>query len=260
MTVNVNDVEEYVILAQEVTETQQSVSEPDGQDLPEGVSTTGRVVVGGSATGDIETRGDRDWFAVELDAGRTYRIDLKGSRTGAGTGTLLDPYLRGVHDADGVLITGTTNNDGGVGRNSRVEFTATANATYYVAAGAFGDGARQLHAVGGGGRGHVRCAAASQGLGRRPPREALSVTRRSGRRCCGSRRSLWRRVAGGWVTVAPSGWWVSGSPPPRSYSERMSLSASLCPTVNGSFRNALSTAQLRPHSRIHPRNTITTRN
>ena len=46
---------------------------------------------------------------------------------------------------------------------------------------------------------------------------------------------------------------VSGSPPTRSYSGRMGLTASHCPTVGGSFRNALSTAQLRPHSRIHPK-------
>ena len=42
-------------------------------------------------------------------------------------------------------------------------------------------------------------------------------------------------------------------PPTRSYSERMSRTASLRPTVGGSFRNPLSTAQLRPHSRIHPK-------
>ena len=136
VTVNVNDVEEYVILAQEVTETQQSVSEPDGQDLPEGVSTTGRVAVGGSATGDIETRGDRDWFAVTFEADRIYRIDLKGSQTGAGT--LFNPYLRGVHDANGVLIARTTDDDSGWGRNSREYFTAEEAGTYYVAAGAKG--------------------------------------------------------------------------------------------------------------------------
>ena len=63
----------------------------------------------------------------------------------------------------------------------------------------------------------------------RPPPCASSLNPRFGRRCCGSRRSLWRRVAGGyggWVTVAPSGWWVSGSAPTRSYSERMGLTAS----------------------------------
>ena len=135
VTVNVTDVEEYVILEQEATETQQSVSEPDGQDLPAGASTTGLVAVGGSATGNIGTGGDRDWFAVEFEAGRTYVIDLEGSETGAGT--LGDPYLRGVYDANGVFITGTRNDDGGAGYNSRVTFTAEEAGTYYVAAGAF---------------------------------------------------------------------------------------------------------------------------
>ena len=134
VTVNVTDVEEYVILAQQATETQQSVSEPGGQDLPEGASTTGRVAVGGSATGEIDYEDDRDWFAVEFKARRTYQIDLEGSETGAGT--LGDPYLRGIHDADGNFIAGTTNDDGGDGYNSRVTFTATEDATYYVAAGA----------------------------------------------------------------------------------------------------------------------------
>ena len=81
---------------------------------------------------------DRDWFAVTLEAGKTYRIDLEGSPTG--DGTLRDPYLRGVYDADGDLLAGTTNDDGGAGWNSQVTFTAGAGATtYYVAAGAYGD-------------------------------------------------------------------------------------------------------------------------
>ena len=96
------------------------------------------VDVGGSATGEIDYRNERDWFAVELDAGTTYRIDLKGSRTG--DGTLTDPYLRGIHDADGDLIAGTGNNNGGLGGNSRVTFTADDAGTYYVEAGATGGG------------------------------------------------------------------------------------------------------------------------
>ena len=103
--------------------------------------TSGAVTVGGSARGEIEVRGDHDWFAVELDAGATYQIDLKGSSTGAGT--LLDPYLRGVHDADGNFIAGTTDNHGGVGLNSRVRFTAEEAGTYYVAAGAGAYGFRR---------------------------------------------------------------------------------------------------------------------
>ena len=68
-------------------------------DFTSNTSTTGTVAVGGSATGDIETGNDRDWFAVELEANTNYRIDLEGSPTG--NGTLHNPYLRGVHDANG---------------------------------------------------------------------------------------------------------------------------------------------------------------
>ena len=107
-------------------------------DFAAGTETTGTVEVGGSATGEIEYYDDRDWFAVELDAGKRYRIDLEGSSTG--DSTLYNPYLRGVHDADGLLLAGTTDNNGGAGYNSRVYFTAEDAGTYYVAAGAYGEG------------------------------------------------------------------------------------------------------------------------
>ena len=106
-------------------------------DYTSDVQTTGTVAPGGSATGEIETADDRDWFAVTLEAGRTYVIDLEGSWTGGGT--LRDPFLRGIHDEDGVLIAGTTDDDEGTGLNSRVRFRAGADATYYVAVGAWED-------------------------------------------------------------------------------------------------------------------------
>ena len=97
---------------------------------------TGTVAVGGSATGDIQFVGDRDWFEVALKAGTTYQIDLKGSHNNAGT--LWDPYLRGVHDSDGTLIDGTANDGSAADRyDSRVTFTPDADGTYYVVAGAF---------------------------------------------------------------------------------------------------------------------------
>ena len=116
--------------------TPQTVSEPAGEDFSAGTSTSGRVAVGDTATGNIGSNGDRDWFAVELVAGRTYVIDLRGSRTD--DGTLSDPYLGGIHDSDGNLIPRTTNDDGGEGYNSRVTFTATESGTHYIAAGAAG--------------------------------------------------------------------------------------------------------------------------
>ena len=96
--------------------------------------------VGGSASGEIKTwrngETDRDWFAVTLEAGKNYQIDLEG--VGAGVGTLQDPYLRGVHDAQGNLIPGTTDDNGSLTRDSRLEFKPAAGDTYYVAASAGG--------------------------------------------------------------------------------------------------------------------------
>ena len=107
-------------------------------DFTAATSTSGMVTVGGSATGEIGESDDQDWFAVELTAGTRYRIDLKGSPTG--DGTLEDPHLRGLYDSNGRLLSGTTNNDGGTDRNSRMYFEATTDGTYYVAAGSDGSG------------------------------------------------------------------------------------------------------------------------
>ena len=139
VTVNVTDVEEPVAVDPPVSQPQeaapQTVSEPEDEDFSQDTSTSGRVVVGETATGNIGRGGDRDWFAVELVAGRTYTIDLRGRATE--DGTLRDPFLKGIHDADGNLIAGTKNDDGGHRLNSQVTFTATASGAHYIAAGAW---------------------------------------------------------------------------------------------------------------------------
>ena len=132
VTVTVTDVEEAAAVTP-ARAPQQSVSEAAGEDLPADSTTTGVVAVDGAATGNIGIKGDRDWFAVEFEAGRSYQIDLKGSPTG--DGTLRDPELFGIHDAEGNLISGTTDSNGGEGRNSRETFTATESGTHYIAAG-----------------------------------------------------------------------------------------------------------------------------
>ena len=111
------------------------VTDGPPDDFADDRTTTGAVAVGGTATGEIQFTGDRDWFAVTLEAGKTYQIELEGSRTGGGT--LWDPFLHGVHDANGALIGGTADDDGGSGLNSRVSFTPDAAGTFYIAAGAF---------------------------------------------------------------------------------------------------------------------------
>ncbi len=108
-----------------------NVSEPDGEDLPEGITTTGRVEVGGSVTGEIAPALDVDWFAVELKKGKRYQFDVEGADTGRGN--LADPHLWGLQDAGGQAVEGARSNDGGVGKNGRVINTPDAEGTYYIA-------------------------------------------------------------------------------------------------------------------------------
>jgi hypothetical protein len=51
------------------------------EDYAASIATTGAVAIGGSTTGNIETTGDADWFAITLTAGISYRFDLQGSAT-----------------------------------------------------------------------------------------------------------------------------------------------------------------------------------
>ena len=121
-------------------------------DFPETTATTGRVEVGASATGNLSTTTDVDWFKVVLETGKTYQIDMKG--LDGGGGTIGDPYLHDIRDSSGTGISDTGNDDVDADNDiydSQITFTATTAGAYYlVAAG----GGRQwhLHAVGARGR------------------------------------------------------------------------------------------------------------
>jgi hypothetical protein len=49
-------------------------------DYAASLSTTGSVAVGGSTTGNIETSGDVDWFAITGTAGRRRPYKCAGNR------------------------------------------------------------------------------------------------------------------------------------------------------------------------------------
>nr|VFJ90089.1 MAG: Serine protease, subtilase family [Candidatus Kentron sp. LFY] len=104
-------------------------------DIESNLDTRGRLNLNGSVTSIIERSGDTDWFRIRLDAGQRVRFDLQGSPTGHGT--LRDTYLQGIYDSSGNLIGGTSNDDGGTGLDSRVDFTASRTGYYYVSAGAY---------------------------------------------------------------------------------------------------------------------------
>ncbi|CAC9628195.1 hypothetical protein [uncultured Gammaproteobacteria bacterium] len=99
-------------------------------------ATTGILTINSSVTGNIETGNDTDWFKITLTAGQQVTFDLEGKPTQSGT--LPDPYLRGIYNNTGTLISNTTNDDSGIGVNSKVIFTASTSNTYYISAGAFG--------------------------------------------------------------------------------------------------------------------------
>ena len=106
---------------------------PMDDDIPGDTSTTEEVNVGGFATGEIEVRGDRDWFAVPLEADTRYNIELKGFDA------LNDPTLYGVYRSDGSKISGTSNSGYGDLRDAVVSFVPDATGTYYVSAGGAGN-------------------------------------------------------------------------------------------------------------------------
>ena len=108
----------------------------DADKHPAGRSTTAFALVDTPVTGKIDFNGDVDWFQLNIRDVDTYQIDLEGQATGRGS--LRDPLLRGVYDADGNYISGTGNDDGGEGYNARITRRLEVG-IYYIAVGAFGN-------------------------------------------------------------------------------------------------------------------------
>ena len=100
-------------------------------DYSNGVGTVSSISIGNSLSGEIEINGDIDWHRVEVEAGATYTIDLEGAQNGQGT--LADPVILGIYDESGSSLE-QSNDDGGEGANSRLEFTPDENGSYYIAA------------------------------------------------------------------------------------------------------------------------------
>lgn len=92
----------------------------------------GRLSIGGSMTGVLETGGgDRDWFAVTLSAGGTYWFNLDGSREGGGTlsSGSSSPQFR-LMDASGAVLSTAPYNYNVTA--SVLSYVAPTSGTYYV--------------------------------------------------------------------------------------------------------------------------------
>lgn len=101
-------------------------------DIPASPSTPASISIGGTYTGTLETRGDRDWVKIDLTSGVEYKINLDGH----GSLALRDPYLR-IYDSSGNLV--TENDDSAGTFNSEVQFTAGDTGSYYIEAAAYSD-------------------------------------------------------------------------------------------------------------------------
>ena len=117
------------------------VSEAD-TDFTGNTGTLGRVEVGGSATGSINTSDQQDWFNVYLEGDRTYQIDMEGAPTNRGT--LEDPLIFRVRDPGG-SFRGYDDN-AGVGKNAKTIYTPTTDGTHSLALTS-GDGGEGTYTV-----------------------------------------------------------------------------------------------------------------
>ena len=107
-----------------------TISAPENyDDYSSDLNTTGIVSLGSTSTGKIEKEGDHDWFAVNLEENKNYYFDVKGV-------TLDDTYLN-LRSSAGTIL--SSDDDGGDGYNSRIEFTATQSDKYYLDIGAYND-------------------------------------------------------------------------------------------------------------------------
>jgi subtilisin family serine protease len=88
---------------------------------------SGSLSVGTSLQGELETQGDRDWFAITLESDTNYVFELTGI-------TLGDPLLA-LRDSGGTII--TSDDDGGEGLNSRLSYSNENAGIYYLDAGSY---------------------------------------------------------------------------------------------------------------------------
>lgn len=114
-------------------------------DFAASVATTGLLSADGGAIGEINAAGDRDWFAISLQAGARYVFELKGSPSG--DGTLANPMLN-LRSGGGASL--ASNDDFGSSLNARISYSAAATGVLYLEASsslASGTGTYRITAV-----------------------------------------------------------------------------------------------------------------
>ena len=102
---------------------------PISDDFGNSRSDAMRIAVGVNIEGDIETSGDVDFFSFIADPGITYAIET--------TLLSIDDTVLWLYGSGGSSI--DYDDDGGVGRAERLEWTAPSSGVYYAVVGGYGD-------------------------------------------------------------------------------------------------------------------------
>jgi serralysin len=112
---------------------------PLGDSVTGSTATTATLAVAGTVNGNIDSSGDRDYYAITLTAGETYifRTSSTTPLTGDAPAGALDTVLT-LRDAAGTQL--ATNDDAGEYNYSGIRYTATTTGTFYLDVSAFGTG------------------------------------------------------------------------------------------------------------------------
>ena len=100
-------------------------------------ATAANLSIGSATSARIDPIRDVDWFRVTLTAGQNYVINQRG--VGSGAGTLADPEIQGIYDANGVIIPGTGNNNSGGTQDAQTSFQPLISGAYFIGASAHND-------------------------------------------------------------------------------------------------------------------------
>jgi hypothetical protein len=111
-------------------------------DIPGDANTDATLSADGDyREGVLDPAGDRDWYRVNLAEGQGMRVALNTSEIGGGLG---DPFLT-LYGPDGAQL--VSDDDGGDGLNSWLEFSAATAGAYYLEVRGFSEDASGRYAV-----------------------------------------------------------------------------------------------------------------
>ncbi|HEY0844550.1 MAG TPA: pre-peptidase C-terminal domain-containing protein [Noviherbaspirillum sp.] len=100
-------------------------------DVPGNKTSTATVAVNGSVTGHIGGATDIDWYKVDLVGGNSYIVKVQGKQSNMGT--LDDPLIAGIYDANGLLVASTFSDDSN-GNEPSLVFRPSSTGAYFIAA------------------------------------------------------------------------------------------------------------------------------